>query len=352
MTHASRGSSRHTAYPATDRPIAQTRWGRFKKHGLRPLICSMALLLAGLLFWHLWQRPLPHKHTVQSIGFHRNKVYLSFNTEAVMDSLQWHTVLLGDSAWRMTLWPSHIHSPLLREYRDLDLVGLRLVSVGEDSLHLTLDFSRLVDTPQVTLDSAHHRLTVHFNRDLDSMHVVILDPGHGGHNAGAIGEHGLLEKNVNLDIVKRIEKKLRKQRGIRVVLTRHDDRFISLSRRRNLSNQWGADLFLSIHGNSAKDRRIDMPEVYYLGRRHTSTALRLLHAMKAVVPADTGIIRQRGFAVLRGNWARHGAYLLETLYLSHPRGERLLSQADMRETLAQALSETAVEILKTSDNDF
>jgi|GEM_PF-1420012 len=334
-----------TGYPATDRPIQQNRWQRFKKRRLRPLLVSLTAALLILLLWRPWERPETTLNTVRALSFKRNRIGIHFKPETMLAPLSWGSGST-DSTWQLLLHPAHQYFPVSRRYTGLDLRTMHLTRQSGDTLLLSLKFSKLSDTPQVTFDSTHHCLRVHFNRQLDTMQVVVLDPGHGGHNAGAIGQNGLLEKDVNLDIVKRIEKKLKKQGGIKVVLTRHDDRFIPLSRRRNLSNQWGADLFLSIHGNSASNHRVDMPEVYYLGRRHTASAQRFLNAMKAVVPSDTGFIRQRGYAVLRGNWARSGAYLLETLYLSNPRGERLLGQPAMREALAGAIAQATLTTLQ------
>jgi N-acetylmuramoyl-L-alanine amidase len=78
---------------------------------------------------------------------------------------------------------------------------------------------------------------------------IFLDPGHGGHDPGAIG-HGLKEKDLVLDIAKRIEKKLKGYPGVQVKLSRSSDKFLSLSERARLANNWGADYFVSVHINA------------------------------------------------------------------------------------------------------
>jgi N-acetylmuramoyl-L-alanine amidase len=92
---------------------------------------------------------------------------------------------------------------------------------------------------------------------------IVIDPGHGGKDPGAIGPTGLKEKDVVLSIAKILKKKL-EDAGYEVVLTREDDTYISLWRRIYIANKEGADLFISIHANSARYRRASGFEVYYL----------------------------------------------------------------------------------------
>jgi N-acetylmuramoyl-L-alanine amidase len=92
---------------------------------------------------------------------------------------------------------------------------------------------------------------------------VVIDPGHGGNDPGAIGRNGLKEKDVNLDIAKKLSVLLRAE-GVRTVLTRSTDKFIPLSARVNIANRSGADLFISIHSNAARSRSLSGFEVYYV----------------------------------------------------------------------------------------
>lgn len=93
---------------------------------------------------------------------------------------------------------------------------------------------------------------------------VCLDSGHGGKDPGTIGRiYGLKEKDVNLDIVRRVKKEL-KAEGIKVVTTRNSDVFVSLGRRAEIANKSGVDLFISIHANANRRRRVAGFEVYYI----------------------------------------------------------------------------------------
>jgi len=92
---------------------------------------------------------------------------------------------------------------------------------------------------------------------------IVLDAGHGGKDPGAIGQFGLREKDITLDLVNRLKRHL-KDSGIDVALTREDDRFISLWRRADIANKRKADFFISIHANAFRSRRVSGFEVYYL----------------------------------------------------------------------------------------
>lgn len=92
---------------------------------------------------------------------------------------------------------------------------------------------------------------------------IILDAGHGGYDPGAIGRDGIKEKYIALDITKKVKAALEDE-GIEAVLTRNDDRFVPLWRRVEIANRSNADLFISIHANASRARRLKGFEVYYL----------------------------------------------------------------------------------------
>jgi len=92
---------------------------------------------------------------------------------------------------------------------------------------------------------------------------VVIDAGHGGKDPGAIGRGGLKEKDVTLDVARRLKKKLQSS-GIEVVLTRDSDEFVSLRERAKISDSSGADFFISIHANAARSKWVSGIEVFYL----------------------------------------------------------------------------------------
>ena len=105
---------------------------------------------------------------------------------------------------------------------------------------------------------------------------IVLDPGHGGRDPGAIGLSGLREKNLALDITLRTRRVLRRVLpGNRIYLTRTTDRYVSLPDRTSFANEHDADIFVSIHVNSARSRRIHGVETYLLSEASSARALRL-----------------------------------------------------------------------------
>lgn len=97
---------------------------------------------------------------------------------------------------------------------------------------------------------------------MDRFDAIVLDAGHGGHDQGATGPSGLNEKDLVLDVTKLLALRLR-ERGVRVVLTRHRDEFISLEERTAVANDAHADLFLSIHANASPSEKPRGIETYF-----------------------------------------------------------------------------------------
>jgi N-acetylmuramoyl-L-alanine amidase len=93
---------------------------------------------------------------------------------------------------------------------------------------------------------------------------VVIDPGHGGKDTGSIGPTGLLEKELVLDVALRLKKLLEGRLGTDVILTRSNDEFVPLEERTAIANQHGADLFVSIHANSSRSRRVSGAETFFL----------------------------------------------------------------------------------------
>ena len=117
----------------------------------------------------------------------------------------------------------------------------------------------------------------------------MIDPGHGGHDAGAVGPGGLQEKELSLDIARRVAALLQEELGVRVVLTRARDQFVGLRERTALANRERADLFLSIHVNAAPDGAATGTETYFLSNEATDgAARRAAEYENRLIAADTG----------------------------------------------------------------
>jgi len=104
---------------------------------------------------------------------------------------------------------------------------------------------------------------------------VVIDPGHGGHDVGTHGPSGLYEKDVVLDVAKRLGAMLQDRLGSEVIYTRDDDTFIPLEERTQIANDHKGDLFLSIHANSSPYRNAAGVETYYLNYTTSKNALDL-----------------------------------------------------------------------------
>jgi N-acetylmuramoyl-L-alanine amidase len=207
---------------------------------------------------------------------------------------------------------------------------------------------------------------------------IVIDPGHGGHDTGTIGPKGLEEKDLVLEVGRRLGKLLETRLGAEVIYTRKDDTFIPLETRTAIANQERADLFVSIHANSSRDPDARGVETYYLNFTSSPEALEVAARENAVseksiyelqdlvkkialkekieesrefagnvqqflhsgLAAKSPAIRDRGvkkapFIVLIG--ANMPSILAEISFVSNPTDERRLETSDYRQRIAESL---------------
>jgi N-acetylmuramoyl-L-alanine amidase len=207
---------------------------------------------------------------------------------------------------------------------------------------------------------------------------IVIDAGHGGHDTGTIGPNGLLEKDVVLDVSKRLGRLLETRLGAEVVYTRRDDTFIPLETRTAIANRERADLFISIHANSSHDADARGVETYYLNFTSSPEALEVaarenavseksIHELQDLVKKialkdkidesrefagdvqeslygglslENAGIRNRGikkapFIVLIG--ANMPSILAEISFVSNPTDERALETSERRQRIAESL---------------
>lgn len=205
---------------------------------------------------------------------------------------------------------------------------------------------------------------------------IVIDPGHGGHDPGAIGKRGLKEKDVNLDIALKVRELLKDE--FEVFMTRDRDVFISLDERTAFANSKKADLFVSIHTNSNRKKNINGIETYFLNWTDDEEALKVaarengisLQAMKNFsnfidlikmdleaqakredsmklaatihgelkenIDRPSNGIKKGPFYVLYT--AKMPSVLVEVSYISNPVEERFLATSHYRERLAKAIA--------------
>jgi N-acetylmuramoyl-L-alanine amidase len=207
---------------------------------------------------------------------------------------------------------------------------------------------------------------------------IVIDPGHGGHDTGTIGPNGLEEKDLVLEVGRRLGKLLETRLGAEVVYTRKDDTFIPLETRTAIANQQRADLFISVHANSSHDSDARGVETYYLNFTSSPEALEVAARENAVseksiyelqdlvkkialkekieesrefagdvqeslhsgLAAKSPGIRNRGvkkapFIVLIG--ANMPSILAEISFVSNPGDEHRLETAEYRQRIAESL---------------
>ncbi len=173
--------------------------------------------------------------------------------------------------------------------------------------------------------------------------LVIIDPGHGGKDPGAVGLGGLQEKNVILPISLDVSRLLQ-QRGVQVKLTRNADYFVSLRGRTDLANRSGADIFVSIHANAVGGGRshVNGMEVFYYGHRDLSEAIHR-SIIRSINVGDRGVKRGR-FYVLRKS--RMPATLVEVGFVTGTEDNRRLSDPAYRRQMAQAIAQGILDYIQ------
>lgn len=207
---------------------------------------------------------------------------------------------------------------------------------------------------------------------------VVLDAGHGGHDTGTISRGGLREKDLVLDVSRRLGALIEERLGSEVIFTRDDDTFVQLEDRTAFANRQKADLFLSIHANSSASRSAAGMETFYLNfttskddldlaARENASSAKSIHDLSDLVRRITlqdkveesrefagrvqsagfeltrrthGSVRNRGvkkapFVVLIG--ARMPSILVEIGFLTNSKEESLMRKAEHRDKIAEAL---------------
>ena len=243
-----------------------------------------------------------------------------------------------------------------------------------------------ISPEQIKIPEARHRNQIPGKQGIQK---VVVDPGHGGKDPGAVGPTGLCEKDINLEIALMLKAILEQDHNLIVVMTRSDDTFIPLGERTKLANQEAADVFISIHCNAAPRKKVKLKtmrgsETYFLSLAKTddarataameNSAIDFEQPQKNVANQDdvqfilwdmvqnefltessdlaelvqesltkkmpavpNRGINQAGFYVLNG--AYMPAILVETSFISHRDEEKLLKKPDNLKKIARAIAD-------------
>jgi len=121
--------------------------------------------------------------------------------------------------------------------------------------------------------------------------TIVIDPGHGGSDPGAISKGGLQEKTVNLDVALALQKLLKEKAGLNAILTRESDVDVPLENRTVIANQKRADLFVSIHSNAHRDRKRGGVETFFLNISPDPSVIELAASENATSTKNIGEMR-------------------------------------------------------------
>ncbi|HYS16493.1 MAG TPA: N-acetylmuramoyl-L-alanine amidase [Candidatus Binatia bacterium] len=280
-----------------------------------------------------------------------------------------------------------------QEIADGLIAEVRLERAGSDGLLRvvyegaagTIRTLTLADPPRLVLDVARpvEPSAREGREQVTPLKTIVLDAGHGGHDSGATGPTGLMEKDLVLDVTRRVTKLVEARLGIKVRLTRDADHFVTLRDRTSYANRERADLFVSIHANAHREAAADGVETYFLSSEATDSAARQVAALEngvvqleqpagrtsgqmdivkailwdlaqsefqlessrlAEVVHDSMTqtlrisnrgVKQAGFYVLGG--AAMPAILIEIGFVTNPREERRLKDSKYRDEIARAI---------------
>ncbi|MDA0710721.1 MAG: N-acetylmuramoyl-L-alanine amidase [bacterium] len=216
--------------------------------------------------------------------------------------------------------------------------------------------------------------------------TVVIDPGHGGKDPGAVGTGGTLEKTIVLEVARQLKSLLEKELKVNVVLTRSDDTFIPLGRRSRIAIQQEGKVFVSLHCNATQNRDASGIEVYFLSEAKTKDAALVAQTENAVLEKYEGVsadslskdldrirygllssqfliesqdlaadihssalaeipgtvprgVKQANFYVMRGTMGHMPSVLVELGFVTHREEEKQLKSKARQKQLAKALYE-------------
>ncbi|TKH22291.1 N-acetylmuramoyl-L-alanine amidase [Bacillus wiedmannii] len=179
------------------------------------------------------------------------------------------------------------------------------------------------------------------NKDRILEKVIVIDPGHGGNDPGSIGPNGTREKEITLKTAKNIQKKL-KEKGMTVILTREDDKFVSLKNRVTIAQNKSADLFLSIHYDGFTTSDVNGVTTYYNKELKEWILAKMIHGhlFKHIKSKDRGV-KSGDYYVLREN--EKPSLLLELGYITNPEDEERMNSQQFQADVASGIVNGVIE---------
>ena len=165
--------------------------------------------------------------------------------------------------------------------------------------------------------------------------TVVIDAGHGGYDRGGIPGQRVSEKEMTLDVARRLKSVLTAS-GYRVVMTRDSDVFVPLGTRTAIANSYPNAIFVSVHFNSATRRGASGIETYFYSRESLPLASAIHHYVAGGAPSENRGLRRRGYFVLRRT--NMPAVLVECGFLTNPTEAAYAKNASYRQKLAEGIA--------------
>jgi len=285
------------------------------------------------------------------------------------------------------------------EIEDSVVHRIRIGQFDRETMRLVIDLVKPAQSKVFTLDRyldkpyrlvidlhrsdlAEKRKKVRLNQKSKKYNIIIIDPGHGGEDAGAVGLRGAHEKDIVLSLAKKLKKYIDQKKGFKAFLTREGDYFVPLEKRVEIAREYGANLFISLHTDANFNKSVRGASVYCLSTKGASDeaakllaerenasdfiggvsyasnknldsilidlvqtqtindSLRfggmVLNAMRNIHQIKFRQPKQAGFTVLRAT--EMPSILIETGFISNPDDEKLLKSKSFQLKIVRALS--------------
>ncbi|MWV42035.1 AMIN domain-containing protein [Paenibacillus sp. HJL G12] len=229
-------------------------------------------------------------------------------------------------------------------YPDVKSIRYSLFSNSPSTVRVVIDLNYTKDYSVYNDESGSGLVIVDLNKTdstptnpigNNGKKVVVIDAGHGDQDPGTLGYTKKKEKDFNLAVAQKVGQLLANEPNIDFVLTRSDDTFLKLEERARIANDLNADVFVSIHANSAGSTAASGSETYY--QRDASKALASVmhkYLVKATGLPDRGV-RYGNYHVIRET--KMPAVLLEVGYMSNPKDEAALFSESLQNSVAQGI---------------
>jgi N-acetylmuramoyl-L-alanine amidase len=256
------------------------------------------------------------------------RMVIEFKKETYLNPLTWKMVGLDQNRWRIKLFTPNTSFKKIGE--GVVEKKKQIINTNKNSSYIKKTANNFFKLPNIK----------------QNKFFVVIDPGHGGPDPGAIGIGGIRETDVVLEVSKLV-KELLSEKGVKVRLTRKNEVELDLPPRVSFANNMDADVFVSIHANASRGKRRDingLETFYFRGWRGRLLAKRIQKQILRVSPGspDRGV-KQGRFYVIKNT--KMPAVLVEIGFLTGRLDARRLEKAAHRKRIAYAISKGILEYL-------